>query len=91
MATDDRSSPHPDPRTDHELGEAAVALTAELVAIDSVNPGLVAGAAGEVAVVEYLRTRLLDNGFDTHVITPRDRPPATMGLRGDTATRLGRS
>ena len=30
-----------------DVAEAAVALTAELVAIDSVNPGLVPGAAGE--------------------------------------------
>ena len=69
MATDDRADP--------ALGDAAVALTAELVAIDSVNPGLVPGAAGEAAIVEALRSRLQRSGFDTHVITPPghdDRP-----------------
>src|SRR6476661_11029150 len=48
--------------------EAAVAWTAELVAIDSVNPGLVPGAAGEDEIVEYLRARLDAAGFTTHVI-----------------------
>ncbi|WP_392544922.1 M20/M25/M40 family metallo-hydrolase [Oryzobacter telluris] len=60
-----------------DVGPAAVALTAELVAVDSVNPGLVPGAAGEGAVVELLTHRLRRNGFETHVITPdghRDRP-----------------
>jgi acetylornithine deacetylase/succinyl-diaminopimelate desuccinylase-like protein len=32
--------------TDDGLGDAAAALTAELVSIDSVNPSLVSGAAG---------------------------------------------
>jgi acetylornithine deacetylase len=59
------------------LGDAAVALTVELVAIDSVNPGLVPGAAGEAAVVEHLRNRLQRSGFVTHVISAPghgDRP-----------------
>lgn len=54
---------------------AAAALTGELVAIDSVNPGLVRGAAGESAIVEHLRTRLASRGFVTHVI------PSTMERR----------
>ena len=79
MASDDRSDvrvdgahrSHEAPRSapaDDDLGEAAVALTAELVAIDSVNPGLVPGAAGEAAIVEHLRNRLQRSGFTTHVI-----------------------
>jgi acetylornithine deacetylase len=63
--------------TDDVLGDAAVALTAELVAIDSVNPGLAPGAAGEAAVVDHLRDRLRRSGFETHVVTPAgatDRP-----------------
>lgn len=56
------------------VGEAAVALTAELVAIDSVNPGLVPGAAGEVAVVEHLAARLRRSGFETHLVTPAGHP-----------------
>lgn len=46
----------------------AVALTGELVAIDSVNPGLVPGAAGEGAIVTMLEHRLVRAGFATHVI-----------------------
>jgi len=63
--------------TDDALGDAAVALTAELVGIDSVNPGLVPGAAGESGAVEHLRDRLQRSGFETHVVVPEgaaDRP-----------------
>jgi acetylornithine deacetylase len=51
-----------------DVADAAVALTAELVAIDSVNPGLVPGAAGENEIVGYLRARLDAAGFTTHVV-----------------------
>jgi acetylornithine deacetylase len=51
-----------------DVAEAAVALTTELVAIDSVNPGLVSGAAGEDEIVRHLRARLDAAGFTTHVV-----------------------
>ena len=51
-----------------DVAEAAVALTAELVAIDSVNPGLVPGAAGEAEIVRHLNARLRRTGFTTHVL-----------------------
>ena len=51
-----------------DVAEAAVALTAELVTIDSVNPGLVPGAAGEHEIVGYLRARLDAVGFATQVV-----------------------
>lgn len=60
-----------------DVGEVAADLTAELVAIDSVNPALVPGAAGESAVVERLRARLDLAGFTTHVVQApgtTDRP-----------------
>jgi acetylornithine deacetylase len=59
-----------------DVAEAAVALTAELVAIDSVNPGLVPGASGEDEIVGYLRARLDAAGFTTHVVeaTTSGRP-----------------
>jgi acetylornithine deacetylase len=50
------------------VAEAAVALTAELVAIDSVNPGLVPGAPGEAEIVRHLNGRLRRSGFTTHVV-----------------------
>src|SRR3954447_21271257 len=55
----------------------AVALLAELVRIDSVNPALVAGAPGEARIVEHLRARLARSGFATTVVPARgavDRP-----------------
>ncbi len=56
------------------LAEDAVSLTAELVRIDSVNPGLVPGAAGESAIIHHLRDRLRASGFETHLVTPPGRP-----------------
>mgnify|MGYP001359670368 CR=1 FL=1 len=41
-----------------------VALAAELVAIDSVNPSLVPGAAGERAAADFCAAWLADRGFD---------------------------
>jgi acetylornithine deacetylase len=58
-------------------GSEAVALLADLVGFDSVNPALVAGAAGEGRIVERLRARLDRSGFDTTVVPARggaDRP-----------------
>ncbi|MGN6575181.1 MAG: M20 family metallopeptidase [Nocardioides sp.] len=60
-----------------EVEAEAVALLADLVRIDSVNPGLVPGAAGETAVVEHLRGRLERAGFTTTVVPAavrEDRP-----------------
>ena len=74
MATDDApgglTASDDGPRSDVALGEDAVALTSELVAIDSVNPGLVPGAAGESDIVEHLRNRLSRSGFETHLVHP---------------------
>lgn len=54
-----------------------VDLLAELVAIDSVNPGLVPGAAGESRIVAHLQQRLDASGFTTTVVPSAghdDRP-----------------
>ncbi|RYU09877.1 M20 family metallopeptidase [Nocardioides iriomotensis] len=51
-----------------DVEEQAVTLLSELVGIDSVNPGLVAGAAGEPRIVEHLDARLQRAGFDTTVV-----------------------
>ena len=58
-------------------GAEAVALLSELVAVDSVNPGLVPGAAGETRVVELLSERLHGSGFTVTMVPARgheDRP-----------------
>ncbi|XVX21499.1 M20 family metallopeptidase [Actinomycetota bacterium] len=54
--------------------DATVALARELIAIDSVNPGLVPGAAGEAGAVRHLRGRLEAGGWAVEVIGPADRP-----------------
>jgi acetylornithine deacetylase len=48
--------------------EAAVGLAVELVRTDSVNPGLVPGAAGEAAVAELLAGRLEHSGFAVELV-----------------------
>jgi acetylornithine deacetylase len=53
---------------------AVVALLHELVSIDSVNPSLVPGAAGEAGIVAHLGSRLERSGFKTFVIEGQQRP-----------------
>ena len=55
------------------VGEQAVELLKDLIAIDSINPGLVPGAAGETAIVDFLTTRLQQAGFVVTVVRPDDR------------------
>jgi len=71
-----------------DAGDAAVVrLLCELVAIDSVNPSLVPGAAGEAQIVAHLQARLERSGFSTTMVTAHDRPslvavpPAPEGAR----------
>lgn len=66
-----------------DVGTQAVELLHELVRIDSVNPALVGGAAGETAIVEHLRARLERSGFTVTVIDALDMPagPASWPFR----------
>jgi acetylornithine deacetylase len=57
-----------------EVEAAATDLLAELVAIDSVNPSLVAGAAGETRIVDHLERRLTAAGFETSVVPAPGHP-----------------
>jgi acetylornithine deacetylase len=68
------------------VGTATVDLLWELVAIDSVNPGLVPGAAGEAGIVEHLDARLRGAGFTTTVVPggdAHDRPSLVAVAPGD--------
>lgn len=56
------------------------ALVAELIRIDSVNPGLVAGAVGESAIVDHLRARLDRAGFTTHVVYAEATRPSLVAV-----------
>ncbi|MBK6887439.1 MAG: hypothetical protein IPH03_14085 [Tetrasphaera sp.] len=51
--------------------DQVAALLADLIRIDSVNPGLVPGAAGERAIVDLLRRRLDGAGWRTVVVEAR--------------------
>ena len=52
----------------------AVELLTQLVGIDSVNPGLVPGAAGEEEIVNFLASRLEAQGFTIHIVPSRGAP-----------------
>ncbi len=57
-----------------KVGDEAIALLHELVSIDSINPGLVPGAAGEGSIIRFLNERLTGRGFTTTVVTPDNAP-----------------
>ncbi len=72
------------------LGDAAVDLTAALVGLDTVNPGLVEGAAGESAAVDVLAARLCAAGFACEVVPAAgaaDRPSLLAVREGMPARR----
>lgn len=64
------------------IADAAVDLTTALVAIDSVNPTLVPGAAGEQAAAEFLADRLVAQGFEIDLLEPEGMPGRTSLLAG---------
>ncbi len=57
-----------------------VALTAELVAIDSVNPSLIPGAAGESAIADACATWLERHGFEVHRLESTPGRPSIVGI-----------
>ena len=61
----------------------AVDLARALVSIDSVNPALVPGAAGETQIVEWCATWLADRGFEVDRVEPTPgRPSLIATVRG---------
>ncbi len=62
--------------TDDEL----LHLLRDLVAIDSTNPGLVPGAAGEEALVRFLARRLTAAGLEVDVWEPRPHRPNIVAM-----------
>ena len=57
-----------------------VALTADLVAIDSVNPALVPGGAGEAAIAGFCATWLAAHGFEVHRLEAHPGRPSIVGV-----------
>jgi acetylornithine deacetylase len=63
--------------------DAHVDLLSRLVAIDSVNPDLVPGGAGEARIVEFIAGWLKDAGLEVEVDEPRPgRPSVVATARG---------
>jgi acetylornithine deacetylase len=61
---------------------ALTELAARLVAIDSVNPDLIAGAAGESEVAEFVADWCRREGLDVELVGPVDRPSVIAIARG---------
>jgi acetylornithine deacetylase len=55
-------------------------LLSDLVAIDSVNPDLVPGAAGETAIADYCQRWLVDRGLEVHRLESRPGRPSIVGV-----------
>src|SRR5919199_4892965 len=70
-----------------DAARAAADLAVDLVRIDSVNPALIPGAAGEGVIVGHLAERLGANGFDVDVVAAGRRPSL---LARSTGTGHGR-
>ncbi len=63
-----------------------VALAAELISIDSVNPSLVPGAAGEAAIAEFCANWLTDRAFEVTRVGSADRP-SIVAIKSGTGGR----
>jgi acetylornithine deacetylase len=62
------------------MTDPALTLCADLVAIDSVNPSLVPGAAGEQAIASMLADRMRRIGLDVHVREVAPGRPNVVGV-----------
>ena len=66
------------------MNTEATSLLANLVSIDSVNPGLVAGAAGETEIAAFIRAWLTNHGIDSRIVEPAPgRPSVIAELHGE--------
>ncbi|TML03818.1 MAG: M20/M25/M40 family metallo-hydrolase, partial [Actinobacteria bacterium] len=72
--------------------DAVVELTSQLVAIDSVNPSLVDGGAGEAQVAAFVERWARDNGLEAQVLEDTPGRPSVLvtapGAAGDGRTLL---
>jgi acetylornithine deacetylase len=58
----------------------AAGLLADLVAIDSVNPALVAGAAGETQIAAYVAAWMGEHGLEVTVVDEPAGRPSVVGI-----------
>jgi acetylornithine deacetylase len=72
---------------------AVVDLTRQLVAFDSVNPGLVPGAVGEGPIAQFVADRLSGSGFEVRLVPalsdPRRMSVTAVRDRGRPAAARG--
>lgn len=64
----------------HPAADDVVDLLAQLVAIDSVNSDLVAGAAGESAIADWCAEWLADRGFEVTRLEGRPGHPSIVAI-----------
>lgn len=57
-----------------------IAVARQLIAIDSVNPDLVPGVAGEAAIATWCAGWLAAHGFEVHVLEERRGRPSIVGI-----------
>ena len=73
------------------IAAATVELTRNLIGIDSVNPSLVPGGAGEVRIAEYLADRLDAAGFAVRTISSPSEPSRVSVIAVRVGSRPGRT
>src|SRR2546429_7690281 len=59
---------------------AIESLIAELVAIESVNPDLVASGSGETAIAKFVSSWLGDAGLEVEIVEPVPGRPSVVGV-----------
>jgi len=62
------------------MNDDPVELLKKLVSINSVNPDLVPGGAGEAAVADFCNAWLAERGFEVHRLEERPGRPSIVGI-----------
>ena len=62
------------------MSDSPIELLKQLVAINSVNPDLVPGGAGEAAIGDFCAAWFSERGFEVHRIETRSGRPSIVGI-----------
>ncbi|WP_433170399.1 ArgE/DapE family deacylase [Actinoallomurus sp. CA-150999] len=62
------------------MPDETVELLSRLIALDSVNPGLVPGGAGETAIADFCGRWLAAHGFEVHRLEKRPGRPSLVAI-----------
>jgi acetylornithine deacetylase len=73
------------------FADAVVDLTRQLVAFDSVNPGLVPGAVGEGPIAQFVADRLSGSGFEVELVPALSDPRRMSVIAVRDGSRPGRT